>query len=149
WRGKNDVVRQMMLGLGQAGYTVHEYNTDEHPESLDTDGRPYDRGTFGPVWLNWEKMEAPIAGFRPDLIICNAGGLSFRADVVRELRRRIKLLGIALSDPEVYEPATRHIAANFHRFLTNVDVCVPRYRALGVDSGVLPAATNDEFFHPM
>ena len=48
WRGANDMVRQMMLGLRAAGAEVLEYSTDDHPEALDTEGRPYDRGTTGP-----------------------------------------------------------------------------------------------------
>jgi spore maturation protein CgeB len=148
WRGTNDMVRQMMLGLRAAGVEVHEYSTDEHREALDTEGRAYDRGTTGPVWLRFERLREPIARFAPHLIVCNAGGLSFRPEDARALRRRACLLGIALSDPDVFAPATRHIAATFDLFLTNAPDCVPRYRALGARAGVLPIATNEAFFHP-
>lgn len=149
WRGANDMVRQMMLGLRSAGAEVFEYSTDEHREALDTEGRPYDRGTTGPVWLRWEELREPIARFDPHLVVCNAGGLAFRPDVSRKLRRRLCLLGIALSDPDVFEPATRHFAAGFDLFLTNAPGCVPRYRALGARAEVLPIATNEAFFHPV
>jgi spore maturation protein CgeB len=149
WRGANDMVRQMMLGLRGAGAAVFEYNTDEHREALDTEGRTYDRGTTGPVWLRWEHLRKPLEEFDPHLVICNAGGLSFRPETARELRRRRCLLGIALSDPDVFEPATRCFAANFDLFLTNAPVCVPRYEALGARADVLPIATNEEFFHPV
>ena len=149
WRGANDMVRQMMLGLRAAGAEVLEYSTDDYPEALDTEGRPYDRGTTGPVWLRWESLREPIARFDPHLVICNAGGLSFRPEAARELRRRACLLGIALSDPDVFEPATRHIAAHFDLFLTNAPGCVPRYQALGARAGVLSIATNQAFFHPV
>jgi spore maturation protein CgeB len=149
WRGANDMVRQMMLGLRAAGAEVLEYSTDEHREALDTEGRPYDRGTTGPVWLRWEHLREPVERFAPHLIVCNAGGLSFRPEVARALRRRACLLGIALSDPDVFEPATRHIAAAFDLFLTNAPACVPRYEALGAQAGVLPIATNEAFFHPV
>lgn len=149
WRGPNDMVRQMMLGLRAAGAEVLEYCTDDHPEALDTEGRPYDRGTTGPVWLRWEHLREPVERFGPHLIVCNAGGLSFRPEVARALRRRFCLLGIALSDPDVFEPATRHFAANFDLFLTNAPACVPRYEALGARAGVLPIATNEAFFHPV
>jgi hypothetical protein len=43
WRGLNDVVRQMMLGLCSTGAAVLEYNTDDHPQALDTESRVYDR----------------------------------------------------------------------------------------------------------
>src|SRR5688500_13063245 len=119
WRGANDMVRQMMLGLRSTGADVVEYCTDDHHEALDTDGQPYVRGTTCPVWLRWEAMEDLIAGTRPHLIVCNAGGLSFRPADARRLRETTCLLGIALSDPDVFEPSTRHIAANFDLYLTN------------------------------
>jgi hypothetical protein len=148
WRGANDMVRQMMLGLRAAGAEVCEYSTDDHREALDTEGRLYDRGTTGPVWLRWEHLREPLARFDPHLVVCNAGGLSFRPEAARELRRRACLLGIALSDPDVFAPATRHFAANFDLFLTNAPACVPRYETLGARAGVLPIATNEAFFHP-
>ena len=39
WRGPNDMVRQMMLGLRAAGAEVYEFNTDLNPEALECDGR--------------------------------------------------------------------------------------------------------------
>ncbi len=149
WRGPNDIVRQMMLGLRSAGADVFEFNTDERRAALETDGVPYDRGTSGPVWLKWETLGPLIEQFRPQMVVCNAGGLSFRPERAAELRKRILLVGIALSDPDVFEPATRKIAANFDVFVTNAPQCVPGYRALGVPSLVLPIATNDEFFQPV
>lgn len=149
WRGPNDMVRHMMLGLRAAGATVFELCTDQHPEILDTDGRPYDRGTTGPVWIRSEPLRQAIDRFQPNLIICNAGGLGLRRDDARRLRRDALLLGIALSDPDVSEATTRHIAPHFDVFLTNAPECVPRYEALGVPTAALPIATNDEFFHPV
>jgi Glycosyl transferases group 1 len=149
WRGANDMVRQMMLGLRAAGAEVLEYSTDEHREALDTEGKLYDRGTTGPVWLRWEHLREPIERFAPHLVVCNAGGLSFRPADAAELRRRLCLLGIALSDPDVFEPATCHFAANFDLFLTNAPGCIPRYQALGARAEALPIATNEAFFHPV
>ncbi len=143
------MVRQMMLGLRAAGAEVFEFNTDLHPEALDCDGREYDRGTFGPVWLRWEILGPQIEWFHPELIVCNAGGLSFRAEDARALRKSVALLGIALSDPDVFEPATSRIARNFDLFLTSASACIPAYRATGATVDVLPLATNEEFFHPV
>src|SRR3954471_21724641 len=111
WRGPNDMVRQMMLGLRAAGAEVLEVCTDEHPEALDTEGRPYDRGTTGPVWLRREALSPVLERFEPHLVVCNAGGLAFRPEHARELRDHLCLLGIALSDHDVFAPTTRHIAA--------------------------------------
>jgi hypothetical protein len=149
WRGQNDMVRNMMLGLRAAGADVYELCTDDHLEALDTEGRIYDRGTSGPVWLRSEHIQPIVDSFQPQLIICNATGLAFRPEDAASLRRRHCLLGIALSDPDVFEVATRHIAPTFDRFLTLAPECLPWYRALGVDAGLLPVATNDLFFRPV
>ncbi len=148
-RGPNDIVRQMMLGLRGAGMQVYEYSTDEHRDALDTEGREYDRGTTGPVWLRWERLEEPIRRFDPHLVICNAGGLAFRPGDAERLRRQRCLLGIALSDPDVFEPATRHLAAIFDLYLTNAPACISRYKALGARPALLPIATNEDFFRPV
>ena len=149
WRGPNDMVRQMMLGLRAAGAEVLEFNTDENRDALDTDNRPYDRGTTGPVWLRAARLRPILDRFSPDLVLCNAGGLSFRPEEALRLRERTCLLGIALSDPDVFAPATSRIAGNFDVFLTNAPACLARYRSLGVEARVLPVATNEEFFYPV
>src|SRR5688572_16080670 len=95
WRGPNDMVRQMMLGLRASGAEVVEHSTDEHREALDTEGRPYDRGTTGPVWLREELLAPVLAELRPHLVVCNAGGLAFRPSAAERLRQRTCLLGIA------------------------------------------------------
>jgi hypothetical protein len=149
WRGPNDMVRHMMLGLRAAGAFVHEVNTDERPELLDTEERPYDRGSTGPVWLRLSALQEAIDASRPNLVICNAGGLGLRPADAERLRPRAFLLGIALSDPDVFDVATRHVAPHFDAFLTNAPSCVPRYGALGVPAALLPIATNEEFYHPV
>jgi len=149
WRGQNDIVRQMMLGLRAAGADVYEFNTDERPGALETGDIPYDRGTSGPVWLNWEVLRPVIEAFDPELIVCNAGGLSFRPQHAAALRSKCLLVGIALSDPDVFERATSKIARNFHVFLTNAPQCVPAYREMGARVMELPIATNEEFFQPV
>ena len=149
WRGPNDMVRQMMLGLRSAGAEVLEYNTDDHPEALDTDGLLYDRGTTGPVWLRWDHLRGPLMDWNPQLVICNAGGLSFQPETAAMLRQRLCLLGIALSDPDVFAATTRHIARNFDFFLTNAPTLVEVYGDLGVPAAVVPAATHEELFRPV
>jgi spore maturation protein CgeB len=143
------MVRQMMLGLRAAGADVLEFSTDEHPEALDTEDRPYDRGSTGPVWLRWECLRPHVEQNRFHLIVCNAGGLSFRPRDAERLRESCTLLGIALSDPDVFRPTTHLIAPNFDLFLTNAPELVPGYRALGACADTLPVATNAEFFRPV
>jgi len=143
------MVHQMLLGLQSSGTEVCVFNTDENRDALDFEGRTYDRGRLGPVWLRWEALGPRIEQFRPDLIVCNAGGLSFRPETASALRRSTMLLGIALSDPDVFAPATSRIAPNFHLFATNADSCVPGYRLLGANAIELPLATNPAFFCPL
>jgi spore maturation protein CgeB len=150
WRGKNDMVYQMMLGIRSTGAEFFEFDTDAHAGVLDTEGRDYDRGTTGPVWLRWPVVRPYLERFQPELVVCNAGGLSFRPGVAAELQRRsVKLLGIALSDPDVFTPTTMHIARNFDIFATNAPACVPEYRRLGANPVELPIATTESFFHPV
>lgn len=143
------MVHQMLVGLRQSGALVMEFDTDLHRDVLDTEGREYDRGTFGPVWLRPGALDQIIGETDPQLVVCNAGGLSFRPGEARRLRERRCLLGIALSDPDVFAPATRHIAPHFDVFLTNAPACVERYVALGARAAVLPVATNEEYFRPV
>lgn len=149
WRGPNDIVMHMMRGLAATGADVLEFSTDDNRVALDTEGRWYDRGTSGPTWLREAALRDTIDRFDPHLVVCNAGGLAFRPETAAVLRQRRCLLGIALSDPDVFERTTRHIAATFDLFLTNAPRCVPDYRALGVRTGVLPVATNPDFFRPV
>lgn len=150
WRGSNDMVAQMLNGLKAAGATVQAFNTDEHQDALDTDGMPYDRGTSGPVWLVREKLFPPILRFRPHLIICNAGGLSYRPQDAATLHNwGIKLLGIVLSDPDVFQSTTSKIFKNFDAMYTNDAATVEQYRQGGVPAYQMPIATNDDFFHPL
>jgi glycosyltransferase involved in cell wall biosynthesis len=149
WRGQNDIVRQMMLGLRAAGAEVFEFNTDERPEALETGGIPYDRGTSGPVWVKWEVLRPVIEAFQPELIVCNAGGLSFRPERAAQIMPERLLVGIALSDPDVFARTTSKIACNFHVFLTNAPQSIAAYRELGARAMALPIATNEEFFQPV
>lgn len=150
WRGANDVVAQMLQGLQAVVVNVFEFNTDENHDALDVENRPYDRGTSGPVWLVRSRLFPLLLKFRPHVIICNAGGLSFRPQDVIVLRRwGIKLLGIALSDPEVYEATTSKICHNFDVFYALVKEFVDIYRRTGVQAYRLPIATNELFFHPV
>lgn len=150
WRGPNDMVAQMLQGLRATGVHVVDFNTDQHHDAFDTDGHPYDRGTTSPVWLVRDKLFPLILRFRPHVIICNAGGLSFRPRDASFLRKLgIKLLKIVLSDPEVYEPVTSKIANNFDVLYTVVNEYVERYRRRGSQAYFLPMATNPLFFHPV
>lgn len=143
------MVAQMLQGLRATGANVIDFNTDNHRDALETDGHPYDRGTTSPVWLVPGKLFPVIFHFRPHMIICNAGGLSFRPRDGFLLRKvGIKLLTIVLSDPDVYEPTTSKIVRNFDVVYTLFNRYVELYRQQGSESYWLPIATNPQFFQP-
>jgi spore maturation protein CgeB len=150
WRGPNDMVAQMLHGLRATGVNVIDFNTDKNHDAFETDGRPYDMGTTSPVWLVREKLFPHIFKFCPHVIVCNAGGLSFRPQDAAYLRKLgIKIMGIALSDPAVYKPTTSRIAGNFDVFYSKDIDCVRMYRESGIDAHQLPTATNPSFFRPV
>jgi spore maturation protein CgeB len=150
WRGPNDMVAQMLHGLRATGVNVIDFNTDKNRDALETDGLPYDMGTTSPVWLVRGKLFPLIFRFRPHIIICNAGGLSFRPrDAIFLRGLGIKLLIMVLSDPEVYKPTTSKIARNFDVLYTVVNQYVEIYRRHGPQAYLLPMATNPLFFHPV
>jgi len=150
WRGANDIVAQMLHGLQKAGANVFEFNTDKNSDALNTEDRPYDRGTFGPVWLVKDKTFPDILRFRPHIIVCNAGGLSFSSTDTAILKKwGIRFLGIALSEPDVYASATSKIAKNFDVFYTNDKHSVEVHRNKGILCYQLPMATDDSFFYPV
>jgi hypothetical protein len=150
WRGPNDIVAQMLHGLQNTGAITFEFNTDQNLDALDTENRPYDRGTSGPVWLRKHKLFPLILQFRPYAIICNAGGLSFRFwDSVALKSLGIKLVGIALSEPDVYTRTTSKIAHHFDLFYTNDKQTAGLHRSHGIQCYQLPMATDDTFFHPV
>jgi hypothetical protein len=150
WRGPNDIVAQMLHGLQKTGATVFEFDTDKNSDALDTENRSYDRGTSGPVWLRRYKLFPLILRFRPHMIICNAGGLSFRTqDTVILKKLGIKFLGIALSEPDVYVATTSKIAHNFDVFYSNDKHTTELHRSHGIQCYQLPMATDDAFFHPV
>lgn len=150
WRGEKDIVAQMLHGLQATGVTVFEFNTDENRDALDTENRPYDRGAYGPVWLKIRKLFPLILQFRPHIIICNAGGLSFRTRDALILRGLgIKFIGIALSEPDVYQKSTSKIAHNFDVFYSNDKDSVELHRQNNVLAHQLPMATDSSFFYPV
>ncbi len=150
WRGANDMVAQMRDGLRATGASVVEFNTDNNRDALDSEDRPYERGTNGPVWLVREKLFPRIRDVSPHVIVCNAGGLSFRPADADELRdKNVKLMGIVLSDPDMYAPTTSKTFRNFDIIYSNDRATVDLYRKGGVRAYQLPIATNDLFFRPM
>jgi len=65
WMGAMDVVRMYLGGIQDLGASVVEYCTDQNLGALDYGERPYDRGTFGPVYLKWEAIRPIVEQHDP------------------------------------------------------------------------------------
>ena len=140
WMGANDLVKMYLRSLQDFGAEVCAYSTDSHRDALDCGGRSYDYGYMGPVYLRYERVRGLIEDFNPHLIVCCAGGLSFRDEDAARLRERYCLIGVALSDPDVFPRNTAVIAKNFDRFFTNDRNALPLYRSIGCEAIWLPFA---------
>lgn len=149
WRQDNDIVYSIMCGLRNRGVTVFELDAEKHPDVFDNRDRCPRPGSWGPAWIKWNQIRHLVEDFSPDVIICNAGGFSFLPEVAAMLKERYRLLGIAVSDPHIFDQCTSRIAANFDLFLTNDETCLPRYHLLGIKAKLLPAATNEQHFRPV
>jgi Helicase associated domain/Glycosyl transferases group 1 len=139
----------MMVGLREAGASVLQVDTDRRREVLDMEGFPYRRGGDRPVWLRDEAVRQLLDDFPAHLVILNGGGLGLGPESAARVRERSCLLGVALSDPDVYEPSTSRYANLMDVFATNAVECVSRYEALGVPTLSVPLATDPSFFHPV
>ena len=145
WMGDNDLVRMWLRSLQDLTPHVVEYSTEEHRDALDHGDRPYDYGRWGPVYLKPEHLRPVIAAHRPHLIVCCAGGLSFHPEVSAALRRDHCVIGMALSDPDVFEPATSKIAPLFDCFFTNSRKAYEMHRANGANVEWLPFACYPKY----
>ena len=136
--GENDHVRLWLQSLKDLGAQVYEFSTEEHPEVLDCKGRPHDYGFHGPVFLRESHLGPLLEKFDPHWVFVCAGGLSFTPYVSAGLRKKFCLTGMALSDPDAFEPSTQHICANFDRYFTNSRGALELYAEIGTKAYWFP-----------
>jgi hypothetical protein len=147
WMSAMDVVRMYLCGIQDLGASVVEYCTDHHLDALDHGSRPYDRGSYGPTYLKWEALRPIVEQHDPHLIVCCAGGLAFHPEVAQELRRTRCLIGLAMSDPDVFTLSTSVISPSFDHFFTNHLGTVARHREVGANAHWLPFPCYPKFHH--
>jgi hypothetical protein len=147
WMGAMDVVRMYLCGIQDLGASVVEYCTDHHLDALDHGERTYDRGTYGPVYLKWPAIRPIVERHDPHLVVCCAGGLAFPPEVADELRQTRCLIGLAMSDPDVFDRATSIISPSFDHFFTNHMGTVARHRELGANAHWLPFPCYPKFHY--
>jgi polysaccharide pyruvyl transferase CsaB len=128
--GSTDIVSCMSRSLRNLGHHVLDIDVKRHRTLFENPERA--KGGNGPLYLQLGLMEPMLRRFRPQLIVCCAGGLTFREADAQTLKARgIVLVGLTLSDPDVFPTVHRHNHVfDFHT--TNAMVAMDMYRAAGL-----------------
>ncbi|QHE54112.1 glycosyltransferase [Pontibacillus sp. HMF3514] len=143
--GDTDIVRSMYLSLCNLGHKVQEWNTGEHPEWVYNPRNHV--GGNGPVYIKLSQIREKLIDFNPDLIICNAGGLTFKKQDMNWLKDRgIPVLGISLSDPDVFSTVSKY-AKHFTWHTTNSLLTYEKYKNEGFTNIYhMPFGIDSRFF---
>ncbi len=133
--GSTDVVASMLRALRNLGHTVMHVDTKRTRATLRAGHVDFSSGAtggHGPVYVRLASLEPILERFAPQIIVCNAGGLSFRPEEAEEIRGRgILLLGLTLSDPDVFD-SVLPAAATFDYHTTNAREALRMYREAGL-----------------
>lgn len=128
--GSTDIVSCLSRSLRNLGHHVLDIDLKRHRGLIDNPTRA--QGGNGPIYVRTDGLEQVLRRFEPQMIVCCAGGLTFRPDDAEALKRRgIVLVGLTLSDPDVFASVHPH-AQVFDFHTTNARVAMPMYRDAGV-----------------
>ncbi len=130
--GSTDIVSCLSRSLRNLGHHVLDLDGKRHRALLDNPNRA--RGGNGPIYVNLEFLKDVLKRFRPQMIVCCAGGMVFRPDDAAHLKKQgIVLVGLTLSDPDVFPTVHQHVGEfDFHT--TNARVALEMYRQAGVNN---------------
>lgn len=127
--GTTDIVSSLSRSLRNLGHHVLDldlkfHRVTENPERAS--------GGNGPIYVQADKLQPVVDTFHPQMIICCAGGLTFTdEDAARLKAQGIVLVGITLSDPDVFPSVVGH-AHVFDIHTTNAELSLEMYREAGV-----------------
>jgi polysaccharide pyruvyl transferase CsaB len=112
--GTTDIVSCLSRSLRNLGHHILDIDLKKHRKLTDNPNKV--TGGHGPVFLKLSMLEPLLRRFQPQIVICCAGGLTFRPDEADLLKGRgIVLVGITLSDPDVFPTVHEHIHVfDFH-----------------------------------
>ena len=101
-------------------------------------------------WIKDKPLFEIVDSFNPDLIICNAGGLSPTEHAHQILESRgVLRVGIALSDPDDFFVRSKYFAKFFNIFFTNAQHSIEQYKEISVNAILLPFAADETYHHPL
>ena len=128
--GSTDIVSCLSRSLRNLGHHVLDIDLKRHRGLADNPNRV--QGGNGPIYVKVEGLEQVLNHFMPQMIVCCAGGLTFRPEDADALKRRgIVLVGLTLSDPDVF-PSIHPHAHVFDFHTTNARVAMAMYRDAGI-----------------
>jgi polysaccharide pyruvyl transferase CsaB len=128
--GENDIVNRMKQALENLGHLVFDLNTDDFKKIVHNPDRLV--GGHGPIEIKLELIKPILTRFKPQFIICNAGGYTFSEKDSKWLKANgFILIGITLSDPDVF-PGTKKFAHRFDYHATNAMEAIEMYKELGI-----------------
>jgi len=132
--GTTDIVASLSRSLRNLGHHVLDLDTKLHKI---TENPTRATGGLGPIYVRADKLDAIVENFRPQMIICCAGGLTFtEEDAARLKAQGIVLVGLTLSDPDVYPSVHEHVHV-FDVHTTNAELSLDMYERDGVRNTVL------------
>lgn len=128
--GSTDIVSCLSRSLRNLGHHVLDLDAKRHRGLVDNPTRA--KGGNGPIYVNAGFLKDVLARFRPQMIVCCAGGMVFRPEDAAALKASgIVLVGLTLSDPDVFPSVHPHVGEfDFHT--TNARVAMDMYRQAGV-----------------
>jgi spore maturation protein CgeB len=105
-------------------------------------------GAARPALVPAAAVEEAVAGFRPDVVVCLAGGLYLSAESRRLFDDRTVFVGLALSDPLGLD-ASFEIAPEFDLYYTQDPQTLPFYAARGIAARRCDPATDPGLYLPL
>lgn len=140
------IVRSMLLGLHEMSCAVQEINLwGTRKYTYNPDRRT---GGFGPVYVRLERIKRRVRGFEPDAVLLCGGGLTFTHEDMAHVRKRCPVVGVTLSDPDVF-PTVSEYAGLFTHHTTNSTQALEWYLRRGTaNTSLMPFGVDSRFFVP-
>lgn len=144
WMGDNDVINTMSDDLLETcegkkiDLCVYSSNPDKRVKNIE-------KTPNGIICtLDSNLILEDIEDFRPDAIVLNSGGLCVDEELFEKLKnKKIKTVGISLSDPDVYPYNGEKYAHFFDYFYTNSEYSFKnQYNKNNVNIGLFPFAAS-------
>jgi len=128
--GTTDIVSCLSRSLRNLGHHVLDYDLKKHRNAVENPNNV--TGGHGPIFIKIRALQETIDNFRPQMIVCGAGGLTFKPEDADRLKAQgIVLVGLTLSDPDVFPSVHAH-AHVFDFHTTNAHMALEMYREKGI-----------------